>query len=111
VGAQAGRTNGNSNNNTFVGFQAAGAAGISNATAVGANAVASRSNSLVLGNGVDVGIGTSAPQARLDVQGGDILVGSPGQGIVLKSPNGGTCLRLTVSDAGVLLQSIVACPM
>lgn len=111
VGAQAGRSNGAANNNTFIGFQAAGLPGVTNATAIGANAVAGQSNALVLGRDLDVGIGTSTPRARLDVQGGDILVGSPGQGLILKSPNGGTCLRLTVTDAGTLEQMVVACPM
>src|SRR5438445_577661 len=40
-----------------------------------------------------VGIGTTTPKAKLDVTGGNILVGSPGQGIILKSPNGLTCRR------------------
>jgi hypothetical protein len=34
-----------------------------------------------------------------------------GQGIILKSPKGGTCLRLTTTDAGTLEQTIMACPM
>jgi hypothetical protein len=94
--------------------------GFSNTTAVGAHALVLQNDSLVLGsiNGVNgatsdtqVGIGTSTPKARLDVRGGDVLVGSPGQGILLKSPNGSTCLKLTVSDAGALTQEIVACPL
>ena len=37
----------------------------SNATAIGAGALVNQSNSLVLGDGVNVGIGTSAPQFKL----------------------------------------------
>jgi len=110
VGYRAGDSVTTTANNTALGANADVAAGIDNATAIGANAVATQSNSLVLGNNVDVGIGSSAPRARLDVRGGHVLVGSPGQGIVLKSPDGGTCLLLTVSDAGALTQTIVPCP-
>jgi hypothetical protein len=77
TGAYAGKTNTTGNSNTFVGFQAdATSATLTNATAIGANAVVSASNALVLGsiNGVNgatsnvnVGIGTPSPQAPLDV--------------------------------------------
>src|SRR6185369_15295868 len=63
-------------NNTLLGYFSSVVAGFSNATAIGARAEVSQGNSLVLGsiNGVNgatadtsVGIGTSAPKARLDV--------------------------------------------
>jgi hypothetical protein len=111
VGTAAGRSTVSGNNNTAIGFSADAFEGVTNATAIGANAVVMQSDSVILGNNASVGIGTSAPGARLDVRDGDILVGSPGQGIILKSPDGATCLRLTVSDAGVLTQTIVACLM
>ena len=65
-------TNGNGLNNTALGFQADVAFGnLVNATAIGANALVAQSNALVLGsNIVSVGIGTSAPSFKLDVQGG-----------------------------------------
>jgi hypothetical protein len=110
VGTQAGRSNSFGDNNTYVGFQAGGFPGLTNATALGANAFASRADSLVLGNNADVGIGTSSPKARLDVQGGHILVGSPGQGIILKSPDGATCLLLSADNAGALTSATIACP-
>jgi trimeric autotransporter adhesin len=48
--------------NTFLGYNAGMSTGsLSNATAIGSNALVSQSNSLVLGNGANVGIGTSAP--------------------------------------------------
>ena len=55
---------------------------LSNATAVGAFASVSESNALVLGNGANVGIGTSAPTAALDVVGNSLqaLIGDPGCG-------------------------------
>lgn len=46
-------------------------ANLTNATAIGASAIVSTSNSLVLGNGANVGVGTSSPtQAKLVVSGG-----------------------------------------
>ncbi|MCP4088970.1 MAG: hypothetical protein GY746_04170, partial [Gammaproteobacteria bacterium] len=66
-------------NNTAIGYNAdVSAIGLTNATAIGANAYASQSNTIVLGsiNGVNtatadtkVGIGTSAPAAKLHVVG------------------------------------------
>ncbi|MDX1478982.1 MAG: tail fiber domain-containing protein, partial [Saprospiraceae bacterium] len=57
------------NYNTAIGYDAdVGSGNLSNATAVGANAVVSASNSMVLGNGVNVGIGLSSPGNRLDVK-------------------------------------------
>ena len=64
--------------NTIVGDTADGAAGITNSTAIGANAKVTASNSLVLGsidgiNGsladTNVGIGTTAPNSTLQVNG------------------------------------------
>ncbi len=68
--------------NTLIGFSADGAAGISNATAIGSQAQVTQNNSLVLGsiNGVNgasadtkVGIGTTAPGSSLHVN----VPGSP----------------------------------
>lgn len=85
--------------------------GVSNSTAIGANALVTQSNSLVLGDSsVSVGIGTTAPKSRLQVNGGNIYLGDAGQGIILKSPNGSTCRLLTISDAGTMTLTVVACP-
>jgi len=66
-------------NNTFLGYESApGATQLTNATAIGANALVSENNALVLGsiaglNGAtantNVGIGTNTPAYTLDVQG------------------------------------------
>lgn len=70
IGYNALLTNTTGNNNTAVGSGAdVGSAALSNATAIGYNAVANTSNSLVLGSGANVGIGTSSPSAKLDVSG------------------------------------------
>ncbi|HET9431863.1 MAG TPA: tail fiber domain-containing protein, partial [Chitinophagaceae bacterium] len=46
-----------------------GVSNLTNATAIGANAVVNESNTLVLGNNANVGIGVSAPLAKLHVIG------------------------------------------
>jgi len=55
--------------NTFVGDSADGAAGITNSTAIGQGAKVTVSNAVVLGNNCSVGIGTSAPNSMLQVNG------------------------------------------
>jgi hypothetical protein len=68
IGFESGRKNIGGNTNLFLGFRAdAGANDLSNATAIGPNAQVNASNSLVLGNGANVGIGTSLPTAKLEV--------------------------------------------
>ena len=66
---------------------------INNATAIGANAPVSESNALVLGSicnansiqpcsSVNVGIGTATPGQALDVEGGNVLIGGSGYGLI-----------------------------
>jgi hypothetical protein len=79
VGANAGTNNSTGANNTAIGDAAnVGTFNLINATAIGARAEVDQSNSMVLGsiigkNGAvsdtNVGIGTSAPQAKLDIAG------------------------------------------
>jgi len=67
-GSGAGDTNTTGVNNTIIGENAdVGVGTLSNATAIGSNAQVTQSNSLVLGNGVNVGIGTSSPDVKLHV--------------------------------------------
>ena len=59
------------NDNIFIGFGAKAGntnpTNLNNASAIGANAIVSQINSIVLGNGANVGIGNSAPSAKLHI--------------------------------------------
>jgi hypothetical protein len=69
-GYQAGNANTTGTNNAAFGSGANFSTGIlTNATAIGANALVSASNSLVLGNNANVGIGISSPAEKLHVIG------------------------------------------
>lgn len=76
-GWHAGYSNGTGNNNTYLGYGAGAAANLTNAAAIGANANVTASNSMALGgtgaNAVKVGIGTTAPNAELEVNGYTML--------------------------------------
>ncbi len=75
LGINAGATNTTGSGNTLLGAGAdVGAVGLTNATAVGQSAIVSQSNSLVLGNSANVGIGTSSPSQLLEVQNGNALL-------------------------------------
>lgn len=55
-----------------------------------------------INSGTNVGIGTTIPVSKLEVQGGDIKVGvNTSQALILTSPNG-TKYRLIVNNAGAL---------
>ncbi|GAB3570240.1 hypothetical protein GCM10027578_26210 [Spirosoma luteolum] len=95
--------------NTFLGSNAVGVGvGLVNATAIGANARVLSSNALVLGNGANVGIGTSTPQNRLELTAGvDGRSGLRLTNLTAQSPvSGATAGKfLTVSDRGDVLLS------
>ncbi|WP_373514105.1 hypothetical protein, partial [Persicitalea sp.] len=128
LGRDAGYDNTSGNNNSFIGYSSgvgvvsgsnntlvgsltkaigAGAASITNATAIGANAEVSASNSLVLGgtgaNQVNVGIGNTGPAARLHVTAG----GSTATGVRLENlpTSTGTVFPLVVDGSGNVMRS------
>ncbi len=84
---------------TAIGTYASVAEGLTNATAIGANATVSASNSLVLGNNANVGIGTSSPAAKLDVVGGDAVI----NGVRVGHGVGNQPENTVVGSAAVLL--------
>ncbi|CCH02971.1 hypothetical protein FAES_4972 [Fibrella aestuarina BUZ 2] len=97
LGQDAGINNRGGNNNTFVGKGAGGdqnSPNLENSTAIGANAVVSANNALVLGSNVNVGIGTSAPARKLEVVSG--TAGSSGLRLTnLTTANPGTIATAT----------------
>lgn len=71
IGPNAGFYGADGEANTLLGANAIGVGeGLSNATAIGANARVMSSNALVLGDNVNVGIGTSTPRNRLELTAG-----------------------------------------
>lgn len=71
IGPNAGFEGPDGHDNTLLGANTIGVGvGLSNATAIGANARVLTSNAMVLGNNVNVGIGTSTPQNRLELTAG-----------------------------------------
>lgn len=108
VGAVADFTTANAfgDKNTLIGASTQIISGLTNATAIGAQAMATQSNSIVLGqiNGLNgsttdtnVGIGTTAPAARLHIKDGsaNILMGAcgDGAGIAFDSSIDSNCLN------------------
>jgi len=63
----------------------------------------------IAANTGNVGIGTPTPNSKFTVSGGDINVLDIGSGIIMKSPNG-SCWRVTINNAGVLVSAPIACP-
>lgn len=67
----------NGNTNTALGYSAnVSLSNLFNATAIGANAIVGASNCMVLGNGVNVGIGISIPTEKLHVIGNGMFSGT-----------------------------------
>ena len=56
--------------------------------------------------GGNVGIGTTSPASKLEVDGGDIEVDDSASGLILRSPDG-TRYRVTVANGGTLSVSAV----
>lgn len=57
----------------------------------------------------NVGIGTTKPEARLQIKSGDIYLEDNNAGVIRKSPDG-NCWKTTVSNTGSLITSSVTCP-
>lgn len=57
----------------------------------------------------NVGIGTTAPKAKLEVTNGDVYVNDATRGIILKAPNG-SCWRVTIDNTGNFVRTAITCP-
>ncbi len=98
VGRRAGFNNTTGSDNTYIGREARGSADLTNATAIGSGAQVTLSNSLVLGNNANVGIGTSSPETRLHLVGSMRLVdGTQSAGKVLTSDADGNASWQTIA--------------
>jgi hypothetical protein len=104
LGYQANSQNTTGSNNTAIGYNAGVNSGaLTNATAIGANAVVNSSNALVLGNNVNVGIGTSSPAYKLDVAGTARFTGTVQIGTyTLPNTDGAINYVLKTNGAGVV---------
>ncbi len=90
--------------NTFLGYSAGGSSSgsLTNATAIGANAAVTASNCMVLGNGVKVGIGISAPVVKLQIVGGTDVAASGGGFIQLGASN---TTNIAIDDNEIMARS------
>lgn len=105
IGYNAGLENTSGTRNTFIGTGAGVSSAnpsLQNATAIGYGALVATSNSVVLGAGANVGIGTSAPTARLHIASGTANTsGLRLENINNSSPaTGGQSKFLTVDGSG-----------
>ncbi len=112
VGYQALFTNSSGSNLTCIGYRCDAGDGLTNATAIGANAVVSWSNAIALGapgkvstaaGQVNVGIGTAMPSYRLDINYGDMVVRG-----LNNFPNAGDAANLYVGDPSHVIQAVNA---
>jgi hypothetical protein len=105
-GYEAGEANNNLTDCLFLGRNAdCTTNGLTNAIAIGTNAKVSASNSMVLGFGVNVGIGTSTPAYTLDVQGN---INGTWVGNIIDLAHGGTNASLTASNGGIVYSTASA---
>jgi uncharacterized delta-60 repeat protein len=49
-----------------------------------------------------------SPAVKMKVEGGNILLGSAGEGLIFKTPNG-TCQKLSINNAGAIVLGTVTC--
>ena len=106
MGHDALKNNQTGSNNTAIGKNAnVGSSSLNNATAIGADATVDISNAMVLGNNVSVGIATSSPTEKLDVNGHIRMRAGGSTGYIPVSDNNGV-MTWTSPDSLSLSSSI-----
>ena len=50
-----------------------------------------------------------SPLVKAKIEGGNILVGSPGEGLILRSA-GGVCVKIAIDNSGALTTAVIQCP-
>ena len=55
-------------------------------------------------------IGTTAPTTKLQFSGGDAYASTPGNGLIIKSPDGTKCARISLNNSGGLETNPLTCP-
>jgi len=109
IGYIAGSDNTTGSSNTAIGHNAQVGSTLTNAAAIGAGASVTQSNSVVLGNNANVGIGTSAPAAKLHVEGSLKLVdGNQEDGHVLTSDADGNASWVSATALAVDTFNIIS---
>jgi hypothetical protein len=91
--------------------QDAGSNGISSIIKFGTTNVGSitRAERMNIAENGNVGIGTAAPKAKLQVTDGDVYIENATKGVIMTSPNGG-CWRMTIDNTGNPVFTSVTCP-
>ncbi|MBY0494941.1 MAG: hypothetical protein K2Y23_12065 [Cyanobacteria bacterium] len=57
----------------------------------------------------NIGINTTSPTSTLEVASGDVELSTAGRGIILRSPDGMSCRRVSIDNAGSLVLTVVTC--
>jgi len=65
---------------------------------------------VTIDNTGNMGLGTSDPSSKLQLETGDVYVKEIGSGLILKSANG-SCWRLSVDNSGTVASQSVSCPL
>ena len=56
-----------------------------------------------------LGVGTTQPNAKIQVSDGDVYIENINNGVIMKSPNG-QCWRYTPDNSGQLIPTPITCP-